>query len=205
MVVLSRSPVTLPPPLRAVLARTLDRQRARTRDRRVAGHALDEAAAEHAGLPVGRVIEYAGLARRDALLAGDELDLEVRPAAEPGALRRPGRAHLDEDLAAALRERGIERILADPADVAQMDAPRDERLARADDHATCRRVQPHHVERRARRDLQPAPLADGEMDDAAVPPEHPAGKIDDLARLGRARPQAFDHLGVAAGLHEEDV
>ena len=38
-----------------------------------------------------------------------------------------------------------------------------------------------------------------------VAPEHLAGAIDDVARLGRARLEPLDHLGVAAGRHEADV
>ena len=54
-------------------------------------------------------------------------------------------------------------------------------------------------------DAEPAPLPDREVDDAVVAAEHAAGEIDDVARLGGARPQAFDHLGIAAGRHEADV
>src|SRR5438876_3408079 len=55
------------------------------------------------------------------------------------------------------------------------------------------------------RDAEPAPLADGEMNDAGMPPEPVAVEIDDVARLGRARLEPLDHLGVAAGRHEADV
>src|SRR5437899_5645807 len=55
------------------------------------------------------------------------------------------------------------------------------------------------------RDAEPAPLPDGEMDDAVVVAKHAAGHIDDLARLGGARPQPLDHVGVAPGWHEADV
>src|SRR5262249_39613433 len=61
--------------------------------------ALDEAAAEHARLPFGGVVEHAGLARRHAVLAVEEIDLDACPSpAQPRRLRRPGRAHLDEHL-----------------------------------------------------------------------------------------------------------
>src|SRR5205807_1459823 len=52
---------------------------------------------------------------------------------------------------------------------------------------------------------QSAPLPDREMDDAVVAAQHLAVKIDDVAGLGRTRPQARDHLAVAAGRHKADV
>src|ERR1041384_873515 len=69
---------------------------------------LDDPAAQHARLAVGRLVEHAGLARRHAILAGDEIDLDaVRTTAEPGGTRRPGRAHSHEHLVPA----GAERLL----------------------------------------------------------------------------------------------
>ena len=68
-----------------------------------------------------------------------------------------------------------------------------------------RGIEPHHVERRGARDLQAAPLADGEMDDAVVAAEHLAVEIDDVAGRRRAGLQPLDHVGVAAGRHEADV
>src|SRR6202012_4525009 len=61
----------------------------------------DEAAAEHARLPRWRIIEHAGLSGRDAFFARDQLDLvtTVR-AAQPGRLRRAGRAHAHEQFEA---------------------------------------------------------------------------------------------------------
>ena len=63
--------------------------------------ALDETAAEHARLALACVVEHAGLPRRDAVLAVDQFDLvaAVRRA-QPRRLRRPRRAHLDENFAA---------------------------------------------------------------------------------------------------------
>src|SRR5260221_8756718 len=43
------------------------------------------------------------------------------------------------------------------------------------------------------------------MDDAGMSAQHAAVKIDDVARLGRARLEPLDHLGVAARRHEADV
>src|SRR5450631_1604275 len=63
--------------------------------------APDDSAAEHARLTGLRIIEHAGLTGRYAILAGDQLDLDAaRAMPQPGRLRRPGRANLDEDLAA---------------------------------------------------------------------------------------------------------
>src|SRR6476661_4524072 len=96
--------------------------------------ALDEAAAEHAGLALPAVVEHAGLSGGHAVLAAGELDLvAVRGAREPRRLRRARRAHLHEHVHAAGAERGVERALADPVHLAQTDAARGERLARADD------------------------------------------------------------------------
>src|SRR5262249_30453606 len=80
-----------------------------------------------------------------------------------------------------------------------------QRVARADNHAARLRIEPHHIEWVAGGDAEPAALADGEMDDAGMPAQHAAVEIDDLARLGRARLEPLDHLGVAARRHEADV
>ena len=61
-----------------------------------------------------------------------------------------------------------------------MDHARCERSARTDDDAACARFEPHDIERLARRNAQPLPLADGEMNDAVMMPEHRAAQIDDL-------------------------
>ena len=52
---------------------------------------------------------------------------------------------------------------------------------------------------------RPAPLADGEMDDAVMPAEHAAVEVDDLAGLHRSGPQPLDDVGIAPGRHEADV
>src|SRR5262249_62201981 len=72
------------------------------RDAGCCDRALDEAAAEHARLAFGRVVEHASLARRHAVLALEQIDLHaVRSPAQPGRLWRPRRAHLDGPLAPA--------------------------------------------------------------------------------------------------------
>ena len=43
------------------------------------------------------------------------------------------------------------------------------------------------------------------MRDPLMAAEHAAGKIDDVARLHRIRPQPADDVGVAAGRHEANI
>src|SRR5262245_29635213 len=168
--------------------------------------ALDEAAAEHPRLAIGRIVEHAGLAGRDSFLTGDEIDRDALAIpAQPCRPWRPGGANLDESLVPAVTQRLVDRAVAEPIDVAQLHAARTERFARSDHDAARGSVEPHHVERMAGRDAEPAPLADGEMDDAGVPAEPAAVEIDDVAGLGRAWLEPLDHLGVAAGRHEADV
>src|SRR5256885_2157325 len=62
-----------------------------------------------------------------------------------------------------------------------------------------------NIERMARGDAEPAPLSHREMNDSVVAAEHAAVEVDDVARLGSARPKPFDHLGIAPGWHEADV
>ena len=60
-----------------------------------------------------------------------------------------------------------------------------QRAARADDQPLRLGLDPHHVERlRLAADLDPAALADGEVDHALVLAEHAAVQVDDLARRG---------------------
>src|SRR5262245_61431902 len=168
--------------------------------------ALDEAAAEHARLALGRIVEYAGLARRYSVLAGDKIDLDPPAApAQPGRLRRPRGTDLHEDLVPAGAQRVVDRVLAQPIDVAQLHSAGAQRLARAHHDAARRCVEPHHVKRNAGRHPESASLTDGEMDDAGMPAEQPAVDIDDVARLGRPGLEPLDHLGVTAGRHEADV
>src|SRR5262249_25537747 len=168
--------------------------------------ALDEAAAEHARLAVGRVVERAGLPGRHAVLAGDEIDLDAAgAAAQPGRLRRPGGAHLDEDLVPAGAQRTVDAALAQPVDLAQPHPAGAQGIARPDHDAPRGGVEPDHVERTAGGDAKPATLTDGEMDDAGMAAEHAAVEIDDVAGLGGPRLEPFDHLAVAAGGDEADV
>jgi hypothetical protein len=168
--------------------------------------ALDEAAAEHARLALGRVVEHAGLSRRHAILAGNEVDFDA-PAcpAEPRRLRRPRRTNLDEDVLPARAKRLVDAALAQPIDIAQPHPAGAQRLARPDHHPARRGIEPHHIQRMARGDAEPAPLADGEMDDAGMRAEHAAVEIDDVAGLGRPRLESLNDLGVAARWYEADV
>ena len=63
-----------------------------------------------------------------------------------------------------------------------------------------------HVERLLlAADLDPAALADGEMDHAAMPADHPAVAIDDLARRLGFGPNALHQPGIIAVGNEADV
>ncbi len=66
-------------------------------------------------------------------------------------------------------------------------------------------IEPHHIERRARGDAEPAPLPDREMHDAPMGADDAAVEIDDIAGFDRIRPQPPDDVGVAPGRHEADV
>src|SRR5262249_51922884 len=78
-------------------------------------------------------------------------------------------------------------------------------VARPDHDPARTGVEPHHVERMAGGDAEAAALADGEMDDAGMPPEHAAVEVDDVAGLGGPGLEPLDHLAVAARRTEADV
>src|SRR5665811_429374 len=168
--------------------------------------ALDEAAAEYARLALAGVIEYAGLAGRNAILAVHQFDLiaAIR-GREPARLRRPGRAYLHEHFAAVVGERFFDAAVADPIHVAQHDTAGAQRRARADHDAAALGIEPHHIERRASRQAQSAALADGEMDDAGMRAQHMAVEIDDLAGFRRARLEPLDHVRIVPGRHKANV
>src|SRR3954468_5407 len=168
--------------------------------------ALDEATAEHARLAVGRIVEHAGLAWGHSVLARNEIDLDALACpAQPRRLRRPRRADLDEHLLPAGAQGLVDASLAQPIDVAQPHPAGAQRRARPDHDPARRGVEPDHVERMAGGDAEPAPLADGEMNDAGMRAENAAVEIDDVTGFGRPRLEAPDHLGVAARRHEADV
>src|SRR6185295_167874 len=168
--------------------------------------ALDEATAENARLAVGRIVEHAGLARGHSVLASNEIDLDALACpAQPRRLRRPGGADLDEHLLPAGAQGLVDASLAQPIHIAQPHPAGAQRRARPDHDPTRRGVEPDHVKRMARGDAEPAPLADGEMDDAGMRAEHAAVEIDDVTGLGRPRLKALYHLGVTARRHEADV
>ena len=113
--------------------REIGAERGLRRDR--GGCSRDDAAAKHPGLARGRIVKGASLSRRDAVLAGEQFDLDIAgAAAQPRRLWRPGRAHFHVNLGAALH-RLIERAVAEPVDLAELNAARAQRLARADHDA----------------------------------------------------------------------
>ena len=121
-----------------------------------------------------------------------------------GRARRACRAHPRENIEPVARQ-GSERHIAEPVDVAQVDAACLQRLPRADDHARALRVQMDDVERLAQRDADAAALADRVMDDAVVAAEHAPVDMDDVARRGRSRLQLGDDVEIAPLRHEADV
>jgi hypothetical protein len=166
----------------------------------------DDAAAEHARLALRRIIESAGLAGRHAVLACDQLNLDiaVNGSAQPRRLRRARRAHLHIDLAAVVQSL-LERAGAEPIHLAQEDAAGAQRLARPDHDPAGVRVEANHIERRSGRDAEAAPLPDRKVDDAVMPAQHPPIEVDDLAGRGGSWPQPLDHVGIVPARHEADV
>src|ERR687892_485289 len=99
----------------------------------------------------------------------------------------------------------LQRLIAKPIHVAKLDAARAQGLARTDHHFAGLGVELEDVERLLGGNADPLPLADGVIDDAVVPPEHPAVDMDDVAGLSGSGTQTLDHLRIAAGRHEADV
>jgi len=151
------------------------------------------------------VVEHAGLAWRYAFFAGDELDLIAAvDRAQPGRLRRTRRAHAHEHLD-AVADDALQRTIADPVDVAQLDPIHPQRLAWTHHDAAARGIELDDVKRRAGGDAQSLALADGEMNDALMPADDVAAEIDDIAGLDRTGLQPADDVGVASGRHEADI
>ncbi len=59
-------------------------------------------------------------------------------------------------------------------------------------------IEPDDKQRLAGRNAQPFALTDGEVNDAGMPAEHPALKVDNVARLRRAGLEPLDDVAVAA-------
>jgi hypothetical protein len=146
------------------------------------------------------------LARRNTVFAVDQFNFMAGTArTQPAGLRRPRGADLHEDFHALVGQRLFEFAVTDPVDVAQRDAMRPQSVARADHHLPRTGVEPHHVKRLAGCDTKPLPLADGEMDNAAMAAERCAVEVDDIAGFRRAGLEPLDHLRIVAGWHETDV
>src|SRR5262249_61637769 len=99
----------------------------------------------------------------------------------------------------------INAPVAEPAEIAQANAAGAQRFARTNHDASRWRIEPHNVERRAGSNAEPAALADGEMDDSIMAAEHAAVEIDDFARCGGARTQAFDDVGQTGAPDKADI
>ena len=137
----------------------------------------DGAAAEQAVA----VVEYRRLARRDAIFGIGEAQPRPIPMRRH---RRRHRADLGSDRALTLGE---------PVDPVDAGRSHRQRAARADHEALRRGLDADHIERLGLpADLDPAALADGEMDHALMRAQHGTVQRDDLARRRRFGAQFLD-------------
>ncbi len=97
-------------------------------------------------------------------------------------------------------------VLAEPVPVLDPHRLDRERAARTDHDSPLLGLDPDHIERFGlAADVDPAPLANGEMDDSAVVAERGSVNIDDLARNVGFGPEPFHQTGIIAVGHEADV
>src|SRR4029453_13890267 len=97
-------------------------------------------------------------------------------------------------------------VLGQPVDSIDLRRRDRQRAARPDHQPPLFRLDPDDVQRLGPApDLDPAPLADGEMDHALMLPEYLSVEIDDLARRGRFGPEPLDQSGVGAVSDKTDV
>ena len=165
----------------------------------------DPAAAQKPLSPLLARVKHASLPGRHAILALGEIDTDPRRLNEQRRrLQGPARADPCQDILTAPGQ-VLQGLIAKPIHVSKRDVARAQPLPRADHDLAALGIELHHLEGLGRRHADPAPLADGVIDDAAMPPEHAAVDMDDVARLCRARAQPLDDPGVAAGGHEADV
>src|SRR5207302_7050622 len=80
-----------------------------------------------------------------------------------------------------------------------------ERALRPDDNPAAMRFQAQDVERLGGGDAEPLALADREMGDTAMLPQHLAAAVDDLAGLAGLRAQTLDQRGIGALRDKADV
>src|SRR5260221_6526153 len=173
---------------------------------RCSDRTLDETATKHTRLPLAQIVKHASLSGRYAVLAVDQLDFAaLGTMPQPGRLRRAGRTHLYEDLAAIIGKGFAQQLVPNPVDVAQHNTTCPQCLARADHHTPALRIETHHIERRTNRDTQAAPLTHCEMNNAGVLAENLSVQIDDLAGFRRTRVQTFDDVGIVAGRYEANI
>src|SRR4051812_12195197 len=97
-------------------------------------------------------------------------------------------------------------ILGEPVPVGDTHRLDRKRSARADHDPRLLRIDPDDVQRfLLATDLDSPPLADGEVDDAAMAAEDPAGEIDDLSRRFRFWTHALHQARIIAIGNEADV
>src|SRR5437588_6324465 len=132
----------------------------------------DDAAAEDARLAISRIVEHAGLSGRHAVFAANQLDFEISLSipVQPSSLWWARRADLDVNFGVTL-DRFADGNIAEPIDVAQLNATGPQRFARADHDPARRSIEAHDIERRGGSYAQATPLTHGKMNDAAMTAE----------------------------------
>ena len=105
---------------------------------------MNKAAAKHPGAARRRIVEHAGLAGGNALFAGNEVNrITIVRRAQPCRLRRARRTNAHENLQPRTNC-AIERTVADPVHIAQIDVIHPQRLARTHHDAAGCGVELHH-------------------------------------------------------------
>src|SRR5439155_1996901 len=91
-----------------------------------------------------------------------------------------------------------ERMPAEPVQLPEREPGLGESRSRPDYDAALLRLKTLHVERLCRGNPEPFSLADGEMGNAAMAPQHMTPQVDDVTRLAGLRPQPLDEQRVGA-------
>lgn len=165
----------------------------------------DPAAAQDTRIGGPVSVEHAGLARSHSIFS-----LMQQHGHSPVLREKCGRLRLLAGANAHVEANSpflhvLARAVAEPVHVFKHDQPGVQDAARTDDDLVPVRIQANNVQRIASRKLQTPALADGEIEDAAVPAEHAAIDMDDVASLGSVRPQALHDVGIAACGNKADI